>query len=228
MNIRAKLIGCLFAVSVMFITSFPVYAAPGDGVIYLADATATSYDGITIDGYYSDWENKPYTEIYRGPTRPEINFHLGALFRDATFVYLHIKMNPVYSSFQGYDYHFTVDGTDYVVEAVRVYGGKIEVGITALVIKRQSDNTTIAEASGFVTHGEKKSHLPDEWELKIPLSYFSTSPDSIGTITFRAPKLGQQVLTSTGTPTWPFVVAGSGLIIAFAGYRQLSKRKRSK
>lgn len=227
MNIRAKMIGSLFAISVMFITSFPVYAAPGDGVIYLADAAAVSYVGIIMDGYYSDWEDKPHTEIYWG-TRTETNFHLGALFRDTDYVYLHIKTSQENPNFQGNSYHFTVDGAPYGVRVVLGENGAIKVGNTALVINSQINDTPIPGASGVVTHYKNKFDLPDEWELRIPLSYFSGSPDSIRTITFNTLNLGPQVLTATGTPTWPFVVAGSGLIIAFAGYRQLSKRKRSK
>lgn len=232
MNIRAKLIGCLFAVSVMFITSVPVYAAPGDGVIFLADAEAASYVAIIIDGVYEDWwVDKPHTDFFYGD-RTETNYHLGALFRGTDrgidYVYLHIKTSIDAPDFIGGGYLFTVDSEEYEVYAVLGENGEIKVGNTDLVIRSQSDNTTIAGADGFVTHHVKKLNLPDEWELKIPLSYFSSTPENIRTIEFSCVNLGPQVLTSTGTPTWPFVVAGSGLIIAFAGYRQLSKRKRSK
>lgn len=230
MNIRAKLIGCLFAASVMFITSVPVYAAPGDGVIYLADATAAS-PVITIDGSYTDWEDMPLTKIFGGP-EPGTHFYQGALFRGVDngvdYVYLHIIASQDVPGFWGFGYHFTVDDLNNnngsYVDAVLPAGETMEVGINAIKIRRQNGNRLIDDANGIVT---RLTGQPDEWELRIPLSAFSSQVDRIRTITFGCLILGPQVLTSTGTPTWPYLVAGTGVAIAFAGY-MLSKRKRAK
>jgi uncharacterized protein (TIGR04145 family) len=63
--------------------------------------------------------------------------------------------------------------------------------------------------------------------MQIPLSFFPKKPDMIETITFYSPNLGPQVLTATGTPTLPFIIAGSGVVVASLGYFIL-KRKRVK
>lgn len=211
MNIRAKFIGCIFAISVLLFTSIPVYATGG----------VSDYVGITIDGNYDDWEDKPHTRLQWDTGD---NYHLGALFRDADYVYLHIRMSPSgYSEFNGWNYLFTVDGKAEYVAAV-VTSGSIVEGNNVLEIRRQNGYKIIPGANGIVT---RLTGEPDEWELRIPLSYFDPHPDRIRTITFSCSNLGPQVLTATGTPTWPYLVAGTGIVIAFAGY-MLSKRKRSR
>lgn len=216
MNIRSKSIGCLIAVAVMLFTSVPVSAA----------GSVTDIVGIDINGEYSDWDGKPYTQIQKFPGE---NYYLGTLFRDAVNVYLHIRVvspNGILQ-FNGWGYEFTVDGTSTIVAAV-VTSGQIADGNNVLEIQeirgQNGYRKPISGAEGFLAHltGE-----PDEWELSIPLEYFSNSPELISTITFNCWFLGPQVLTATGTPTWPYLVAGTGVAIAFAGY-MLSKRKHAK
>lgn len=201
----------MIAVAVMLFTSVPVSAA----------GSATDYVGITIDGNYDDWEDKPHTQIQWGPGD---DYHLGALFRDADYVYLHIRMSPSgHSQFNGKGFQFTVDSKSEFVSAV-VTSGWIVDGNNVLEIRRQNGYKLITGANGFVT---RLADEPDEWELRIPLSNFSAHPENIRTITFSCLNLGPQVITATGTPTWPYLVAGTCVAIAFAGY-MLSKRKHAK
>jgi len=225
MKIRAKIAGCMFTLFLISMFSMPVYAASSEGVVNLAEDSTSDYVGITIDGNYDDWADKPHTQIQYSLDSGN-NYHLGALFRDAEYVYLHIKMSPSgYTQFNGYNYRFTTDNkVDYVL-AVPPEGTSIVDGNNPLVIRRQNGYHIIGGASGFVT---RTAGQPDEWELSIPLSFFDKNHyDQIRTISFYCSNIGPQELIATGTPTLPFLIAGAGLIFAAAGYR-LSKRKRNK
>jgi len=221
MKMYAKVLGCLFTIGVLMLSSFPVFAGSGDGVVYEADGTASDYVGITIDGSYDDWADKPHSKISQGWGQ-ENKYHLAALFRDEDYVYLHISIYPDdFAQFNGNDYLFTVDGVENYVLAVPPDGTSITDGNTPLVIRNQNGYGIITGAAGVVT---RSSSYPDEWELKIPLSFFSTSPQTIKSISFYCSNLGKQTLVAVGTPTLPFVVAGSGLVIAGISYF-LVKRK---
>jgi uncharacterized protein (TIGR04145 family) len=204
----------------LLLVSVPVFAAEGDDVIVLSDAEATDYVGITIDGYFSDWSDKPMSPIYYDPGTT----HTGSLYRDENYVYLYIKMSyPNYAQFNGYGYKFTVDGNLRTFDVIPV-SGSIGEGNTAMQVIRVNGYQPVPGANGIVnrTTGEG-----DRMEMRIPLTYFPKQPDMIKTITFQSDNLGPQVLTATGTPTLPFIIAGSGVVVASLGYF-FQKRKRAK
>jgi len=216
-KIQIVLIGIL---ATIILLSVPVLAAEGDDVIVLSDAEATDYVGITIDGYFSDWSDKPMSSIYNNPDQPIT----GSLFRDEEYVYLYIKMFwPNNSSFNGYDYIFNTDNNSRSVSIVPPSGGVV-TGITAMEVRRTSGYQLVDGASAYVYRADGQA---DRMELRVPLSFFPKQPDMIETITFHSPNLGPQVLTATGTPTLPFIIAGSGMVVASFGYFFL-KRKRTK
>ena len=191
-----------------------------------AAAAGDNYVGISIDGTYDDWNDKPHSKIHYAWDADNY-FHLGALFRDENYVYLHVKMSDrSYTTFNGYNYCFTVDGIQTFVAVVPPEGEDYNAdGDTPLVVRAQNGYTLINDAAGVLTRHPGKS---DEWEIRIPLSFFTPDPDSVSTITFYCSNLGPQSLIATGTPTMPFVLAGAGLVIAagrYAAYRRKNKKK---
>ncbi|MBN1776004.1 MAG: Firmicu-CTERM sorting domain-containing protein [Clostridiales bacterium] len=204
----------------LLLISVPVFAAEGDDVIVLSDVEATDYVGITIDGYFSDWSDKPMSPIYYDPGTS----HTGSLYRDETYVYLYIQMSDVgYTEFNGYGFQFTVDDKLYSFAVVPV-SGSIGDGNTTMQVIRENGWKTVPDANGIVN---RTAGQGDRMEMRIPLIYFPKQPDMITTITFQSDNLGPQVLTATGTPTLPFIIAGSGVVVASLGYFFL-KRKRAK
>ena len=222
---RVKTTFCyLFAISMILVSSIPIKAALNNDVIFASDGTSTDYVGISTDGNYDDWEDKPHSRINYAWDAAN-SYHLGSLFRDEEYVYLHIAMSPYsYTQFNGYNYGFTVDGVAQYVVAVPPNGQKITDGNNELVIRNQNGYGIINGAAGIVT---RLSGQSDEWELRIPLSFFSNTPDNVKTIEFYCPNLGPQKLVATGTPTLPFAVAGAGLVFASVGY-VMSNRKCKK
>jgi uncharacterized protein (TIGR04145 family) len=216
----ATIAACLFSICTLLVFSSPVNAASNAGVVYAASSSSSDYVGITIDGNYSDWSDKPSTAIYYSAGM----VHHGSLFRDANYVYLHILMSANgYSSFNGSNYCFSVDGKDTYVAVLPSNGQNIIYGNTPLEVRLQNGYTLVNNAAGVLTH---KIGLPDEWEIKIPLSLFSSNPGNISTISFTCSNLGSQALIATGTSTLPFVIACVGMVFAAAGIK-LSKRKNA-
>ncbi|MDD4095247.1 MAG: Firmicu-CTERM sorting domain-containing protein [Oscillospiraceae bacterium] len=204
----------------LLLISVPVFAAEGDDVIVLSDVEATDYVGITIDGYFSDWSDKPMSPIYYDPGTS----HIGSLYRDETYVYLYIQMSDTgYTEFNGYGYEFTVDGKLHTFNILPV-SDSIGNGNTTMQVVRVNGNQPVPGANGIVN---RTTGQGDRMEMRIPLTYFPRQPDMITTITFQSDNLGPQVLTATGTPTLPFIIAGSGVVVASLGYLSL-KRKRAK
>lgn len=229
MNIKAKLIISVCVIITMLVSSFPVLAAQGDGVIFINAAAETNAVGITIDGSFTDWEDKaelPFPIYYDAGTQ-----HGGILYRDAKYVYLYIQMaHSGYTQFNGYGLNFTVDGKGYSFDVVPV-SGSIGNGNTTMKVIRVNGYQVVDGASGVV-HRSTSNYFPtadypvgDQMEMRIPLVYFYRQPESIVTITFNSSNLGTQTLTATGTPTMPFVLAAVGLLVATFGYFLL-KRKR--
>ena len=131
-----------------------------------------------------------------------------------------------YTTFNGYNYCFTVDGIQTFVAVVPPEGEDYNAdGDTPLVVRAQNGYTLINDAAGVLTRHPGKS---DEWEIRIPLSFFTPDPDSVSTITFYCSNLGPQSLIATGTPTMPFVLAGAGLVIAAGGYAAYRRKNKKK
>jgi len=204
----------MFIITVMLAVSFPVHAASGESVQYLTGGSATDYVGITIDGNFDDWSDKPQTQIYKGSLR-EGKYCIASLFRDDSYIYLYVKMSEDKPDFNGWNYTFSVDGVEKTF---------IIVGFSSPYILDKDKWQFVDNADAAVTYGMGE---PDECELKLPLSLFTATPDAVQTITFYSTSLGQQTVQVTGTTTLPFVIAGAGIIIASAGYG-LAKRKRKK
>lgn len=221
MKKRANILISAIVLMTLLFSSFSVFAAEGDDVIYIDDIKTTDYVGISIDGYFTDWADKPHSPIYYDISTS----HSGSLFRDEDYVYLHIQMNyPNYTQFNGYGYRFVEDGHATTFNVLPASGGSIGNGFTDMIIVRQNGNKTITGASGMVY---RTSGQGDQMELRIPLTFFDPHPDRIVTLTVNNQNLGPQVLTATGTPTLPFIIAGSGLVVASFGYFLL-KRKRNR
>lgn len=55
-----------------------------------AFAVNEDYIPIDIDGYYDDWEDKPFTEVYPGHNPPQSKINYVSLFRDEDNVYVHV------------------------------------------------------------------------------------------------------------------------------------------
>lgn len=208
----------------VFITATQAYAQ-NENVYFLSKGSGSDYMGIIIDGNYDDWEDKPFSKI-QYEWDDGNRFHTGSVFRDQEFVYLAIKMSDLsYTQFNGYNNRFTIDGVDHFVVFVPPEGVSVGDGNTPLDIRSQNGYGIIQGGEGVVT---RESGKGDRWEIKIPLSFFTSETDNIRTIKFHSSNLGPQEIVSTGTSTAPIVLASIGLIIAATGLAISNKYKTRK
>ncbi len=225
MNKKMKILTGIIAAASILVTGFPVLAASpagsikGSDVIYTADAVTTDKLAITIDGSFEDWSDKPVYELFWS----ESTKHHVQIFRDDTYVYLHIRMSDSgYAKFNGYGYCFNFDNKDHFVDVVAVSGPTVN-GINAFEIRRREGNKLIDDAPAYVTHTEGQ---PDECELKIPLRFFDPHPERVTSITFTCDNLGSQSVEFEGTSTGPYIIAGAGLVLAAAGIFAFTKKRK--
>ncbi|MFT3951452.1 MAG: Firmicu-CTERM sorting domain-containing protein [Oscillospiraceae bacterium] len=217
-----KAIAAVCAAACMLVLAVPVSAETVGG---MSAVTGASYVPINIDGNYSDWADKPHTRIFY-PWDTGNVYHMGALFRTDQYVYLHIKMSPFsYTTFNGYNYSFYVDGNKTNILLTAPNGGSNYTnGQNQLVVRAENGWGIISGSAGVMT---RSAGCPDEWEICIPLTFFSSTPATIRDISFYTPNLGPQELIATGTPTSPYLLAGTGLVFA-AGGVLVAQRKRRK
>ncbi|MDF2511807.1 MAG: hypothetical protein K0S04_1673 [Herbinix sp.] len=90
-------IGKLFVIIGLIVMTY----LPLPGLVYLNQAVkvqaVSTSAGITIDGYYDDWEGKPIGYLtygsHNGAERHDVSF-----IKDENYIYIYVKMNPLYQS----------------------------------------------------------------------------------------------------------------------------------
>lgn len=227
MNKKMKIWAGILAAAAVLVTGFPVLAASPAGairasdVIYTSDEVTTDQLAITIDGSYEDWSDKPVYEVSYSSSV----IHHVQIFRDDTYVYLHIRMSDTgYVQFNGYNFCFNFDGKDNYVNVVSVSGGMTN-GINEFEIRRQNGYKLIDDAPAYVT---RTAGQPDECELKIPLNFFDPHPERVTSISFTCSNLGSQTVTYVGTSTAPYIIAGTGLVLAAAGFFTFTRKRKTR
>lgn len=227
MKRKMKIWTGILAATAVLTMGFPVLAAPPAGairasdVIYTSDEVTTDQLALTIDGHYEDWSDKP---VYDMSYSSSVVHHV-QIFRDDTYVYLHIRMSDTgYVQFNGYNFCFSFDGKDNYVDVVSVSGGMTN-GINEFEIRRQNGYKLIDDAPAYVT---RTAGQPDECELRIPLNFFDPHPERVTSISFTCSNLGSQTVTYVGTSTAPYIIAGTGLVLAAAGFFTFTRKRKTR
>jgi hypothetical protein len=90
----------LLTILFLLMSAVPVNADQDDGDQNQEHRGTPSYiggSGITIDGYYDDWEGIPKTSISWGDNNGKY-FHEGAMIRDGEYIYVYLETHKKYSS----------------------------------------------------------------------------------------------------------------------------------
>ena len=206
----------LFVVVTFFGVS--TFAAEGD-IIVLDEASGSAYTPIVIDGYFSDWSDKPASPIYYNPSQN----HTAALYRDEDNLYLRIKMSDSGYGFVGSQYKFLVDGKEYIFDIVPS-SGTIQEGLNTMNVVRSSGYKIVTEASSRLYRQAGQS---DEMEMMIPLDFFYRQPSMLQTISFSCTNLGTQTIIATGVSTAPVLFVAFGLVAISAGYFVNRKKQKA-
>lgn len=187
---------------------------------------AVDYGGIQIDGYYDDWEDKPHTRVYHGNPHDDLKVHLVSLFRDATTVYVHVKMSEKNDS----DFHnihldlYTNLGTETysVILDSPPEKKKPEGGTAGLKVYLQNGRDMVG--SGYYTRTEGET---DDAEFFIPLSTISEQPAGITEISMMIYELGKQKIICVGANTGSYIgIAMCAAIALGSGGYYYNRRKK--
>lgn len=81
---------------VMFMT-IPVRAFAADNDDVPLQTTGTAVTGISIDGYYDDWEDKPMSMLTWNSNNGTAH-HDVSLLKDEEYIYIYLRMHPSYQS----------------------------------------------------------------------------------------------------------------------------------
>lgn len=188
----------------------------------------TDVVSINIDGYFNDWDDKPKTDICYPWDIPPNGTHKASLLIDDQYVYLYIKMAKKYSSYQGYNYEFTVNGNQKVYLQFEYKGKPSKDPNVKLPIygylARENHKPISNEVDGIVLKQENQS---DVAEMRIPVSVFVRDNTPLKSLVFYCTNLGPQCVTAVNTSTMPIVIAGIGAVIASSGYF-ITKKKKNK
>ncbi|QEA59796.1 hypothetical protein FGL74_08775 [Leuconostoc koreense] len=192
--------------------------------------TANDYN-ITIDGNFSDWADKPKTDIFFDYNNGNVTKQ-GSFLADDKYLYIYIDMDP-YN--QGHNYRFQGSGWNVQVGnnvtslSFSVDGGiwslqpGSKAGISSVWAWSNNDpdklfiNQQIPGVTGYVA-SKKASNgwaYHDQAEIRIPLSGFLKNPDMAQSlIIYDTDNMGQQKVTVTGASTGGNFIVVSGFIMA--------------
>lgn len=175
---------------VLFLTSMQVN-------VFALGVTQNSGQPIKIDGYFDDWNDKPYSWEYnwnnpndywengnhiyatdsKGKPYNETVRHKMSLYSDGQYIYLYIKMaKNYYTALNGYDYQFWINGNMAAFQVETLNGqviskDNLKLGINEVAVKHRDSSYSWHTTQGAKAYvNRKQGGINDELELKIPLS----------------------------------------------------------
>lgn len=199
-----------------------------------ADTDANNKFGITIDGNFDDWKNKPKTDIDFGKA-DDFNIKRGVLLADQNNIYFYIDMSPKqgvgYTNLQPSGYELTVGNKAYSLTINNALNLKTnEIRKTNVNVWEHdstgaylSDNVGKACLTRVSNDALVKGGITDKMEVMIPLSALKVSGTTEQKISLHNGNLGKQTLTTVGGSTAPILLAISGLAIAVLAIMKLPK-----
>lgn len=193
--------------------------------------------GITIDGHFDDWKDKPITNIKSG--NDDYNIKHESLLADKNNIYFFVDMSPEhgygYATLQPWGYELTVGDKKYSIHLTgNPYGLDVnkprKLGLNIYEhdeIGKVNKDSTKAEVYANripinVDKGVGQGYT-EKFEFKLPLSELGITGTTSQDITMTNRNLGDQTLHVTGGSTGPVVLAVSGFAIALFAVIKMPK-----
>lgn len=190
--------------------------------------------GITIDGSFDDWTDKPKTQI--SSPGDDFNIKEGSLLADTTNIYFFLNMSESgtgYIDLQPAGYKLIIGGKVYYLTFSNVINDNSttskEIDVTAWC-ETDGKNYSLPNAKIIEVRKPVGSGHSDMVEFSIPygdLGLDSTIVNEIS-VEISNPNLGTQVITTTGGSTGPYVIAGVGLVMAIGTLYFVKHKKYDK
>lgn len=182
--------------------------------------------GITLDGYYDDWSDKPGVQLKYDWYNPG-QVHTVKWHTDDKYLYLNIKMGTVGGQqLNYYIIYFQVNNgpqkqLQFAPDSPN--NGRISVFDVNGGYTKVSDD-------GYVTRGSNSDgKTSDQGEFKIPLTVFEKSSNQMMDLKLQFPNLGKQTLEFQVGSTHPYIgiaICGGVVLFSFAIYT-IRKRKKA-
>lgn len=210
-----------------------------------ASTLSLNSDSISIDGYYDEWEKFPETDItYKSNNKDCV--HKGNIYSDGDYLYVHIKMNELYTSQMSiHSFYLKVNNKEIAIPILGVNkDGSIDWNAPIYGGMSKGIHKNLSVFLGYYTKCDNevaftvydKNHTPnsegDEIEFKISMKditkYFHIDADSINTIAVRNPNIGGESLIFAGTPTAPIASAAVGFafVLSIVGVYEFKKKRK--
>ncbi|MFV0559305.1 MAG: Firmicu-CTERM sorting domain-containing protein [Enterococcus sp.] len=191
--------------------------------------------GITIDGAFDDWDDKPMTTI----TSNGDNFNIkkGSLLADTTDVYFYLNMSETgigYNNLQTANYELVIAGKTYYLTFANTISSGDSVGTSKEISvsawsSSDNQNYSLPNAKIIETRRAVGDGYSDTVEFSIPygdLGLDNTIVNEIS-LTIKNTNLGEQTISTTGGSTGPYIIAGVGFVMA-VGVLFITKRRKIK
>lgn len=172
--------------------------------------------GVTLDGYFDDWSDKPQIVLTPGGSGNTKQEHIVKWYTDDKYLYLYIDMS---NSKKGQEpscpikYQINGSGKQYELQAKKGRGDTLQVS---------SNGKTISNSGGLY------GNSGEQCEFKIPVSVFEKgNKDQPLDIQMRFPNLGKQTVNFQVGSTHPYTgiaICGAVVLFSFAIYN-IRKRK---
>ncbi len=206
---------------------------------------------ITVDGYFEDWDSIPHMEItYDNENGP--NNHIGALYMGEDYMYVHYKMNRLYTSYMRIQYmEFKINGNKYTLEVLPVdANGNIDWSVNTNHLQNgihTNFGVFLTEVSGASQYrnnlngqtalviydsSHQRDTLGDEVEFSISYDRIEEltgiKHSEIRKVELYNPNIGDEWLVCVGTSSGPLLGVGISITAAAGLYYVLSRKKRKK
>ncbi|PJI09516.1 MULTISPECIES: Firmicu-CTERM sorting domain-containing protein [Clostridium] len=185
--------------------------------------TLAAQNGVTLDGYFDDWNGKPVTYLRYTSVATE-QVHSVRQCTDSSNLYLNIKMGTKggqrldryvieCSMSNGQMKHFQIAPDEPKVGRVTIYD--MDGGYRAV------------SQDGYVVRGNNNDgKTSDQAEFRIPLSEFQSGNSmGISNVTLKIPDLGDRCVVFQTGSTGPYVgVILCGIVAAAGAFLSLHRR----
>lgn len=200
----------------------------GLGSTTTVQAAANNKFGITIDGNFDDWKDKPKMDI-RNPGIPE-PMRQESLLADGDYIYYYVTMSKTgldNTQMNLNDYEITVGNDTSVIYIKRAWD--IPVGGQKKVMLQNSTkgDKDMTHSPAIIRSIKNKNGYYYAMECKIPFSDLGLKPTQTENISMKVPPLGRKVITTQGGSTGPIILAIIGLVIAALSVFNFPKLKKS-
>ncbi|MDD5949669.1 MAG: hypothetical protein PUC39_08100 [Lachnospiraceae bacterium] len=195
--------------------------------------------GIVIDGYYEDWTNIDVKDALTWYSNNKLCHHKAGIYMDDENVYVHVKMNDLYTSqIPLTDFHLKINGEQDVAFGAQFQKEDGSVDWSGDIYNLPEGITQLAVFyNGYPKHNMgdlnvtiyNDQHKGDEFEFQVSLKVLSQITgipvESIKSVSFSCNNIGGNSITTSGTSTG--AVLGVVISILAVGL-VLCRRKRKR